>query len=83
MRTLSLHLQQTLKRTTTPRERRTLRERNETFRERNALGTKRNVLGTERNVSETERFAFWGTERFVRFGFGLVFDFPRYSDFLA
>ena len=49
--------------------------------ERNALGTERNVLGMKRNTSRTERFAFLRTERFVRFG--LVFNSPRYSDFLA
>ena len=48
---------------------------------RNASRTKRNTSGTERNVSGTECFAFLRTERFVRFG--LVFNFPRYSDFLA
>ena len=73
---------QTLKRTTTPRERWTVcTKRNASRTERNALGTERNVLGTKRNASRTERFAFLGTERFVRFG--LVFNFPRYSDFLA
>ena len=59
---------QTLKRTTTPRERWT-------------VYTKRNASRTERNALGTERFAFLGTERFVRFG--LVFNYPRYSDFLA
>ena len=73
---------QTLKRTTTPWERWTVcTKRNASRTERNALGTERNVLGTKRNASRTERFAFLGTERFVRFG--LVFNFPRYSDFLA
>ena len=66
---------QTLKRTTTPRERWTV------CTKRNASRTERNASGPERNVSGTERFAFLGTERFVRFG--LVFNFPRYSDFLA
>ena len=49
--------------------------------ERNALGTERNLLGTKGNASRTERFAFLGTERVVHFG--LVFNFTRYSDFLA
>ena len=66
---------QTLKRTTTPRGRWTV------CTNWNASRTERNVLGTKRNASRTERFAFLGTERFVRFG--IVFNFPRYSDFLA
>ena len=79
---MNRHNIQTLKRTTTPRERWTVcTKRNASRTERNALGTERNVLGTKRNASRTERFAFLGTERFVRFG--LVFNFPRYSDFLA
>ena len=70
-----LILVQTLKRTTTPLERWTV------CTKRNASRTERNVLGTKRKALRKERFAFLGTERCVRFG--LVFNFPRYSDFLA
>ena len=48
---------------------------------RTTLRTERNALWTKRNALGTEHFAFLGTECFVRFG--LVSNFPRYSDFLA
>ena len=40
--------------------------------------TERFEDGTKRFGNGTKRFAFLGTERF-----GLVFNFPRYSNFLA
>ena len=51
-------------------------ERFEDGTKRFGNGTK--CFGNKRNASRTERFAFSGTERF-----GLVFNFHRYSDFLA
>ena len=54
---------------------------NGTLRGRNKTLCEQNETFWERNASKMECFAFLGTERFVLFG--LVFNFPRYSDFLA